>query len=68
MTRSSKANVKRTQMPRTKGVKKRGEVVNGIEPTKLESLGQIKQGTFFKRNHGTFKYPAKMQLCSAPCT
>ena len=42
-------------MPRTKGVKKRGEVVNGIEPTKLESLGQIKQGTFFKRNHGTFK-------------
>ena len=42
MTRSSKANVKRDPDAKNKRVKKEGEDVNGIEPTKLESssLGQ----------------------------
>ena len=37
MTRSSKANVKRDPDAKNKRVKKEGEDVNGIEPTKLES-------------------------------
>ena len=52
MTRSSKANVKRDPDAKNKRVKKEGEDVNGIEPTKLESssLGQnqARRHVFFK--------------------
>ena len=69
MTRSSKANVKRDPDAKNKGVKKEGEDVNGIEPTKLErsSLGQnqARRHVFFlKRNHETFlNLPPKCNLC-----
>ena len=52
MTRSSKANVKRDPDAKNKRVKKEGEDVNGIEPTKLKSssLGQnqARRHVFFK--------------------